>query len=409
MNVCAIRPLVTSFSLAATLLAAVPSSGTAFIQDSAHWIGFSDFLDRILAADNVHLRRKMAEDYVENVRRSGEALVHDSTVWFLYHGNGTRVSVAGDINGWNPAADTMTRVPGTDLHYLTKTLHPAARFEYKIVVDSNWILDPLNPRQAAGGFGPNSEIRMPAYRPPTDTDYRQDIPHGRIDSLLLHSSLLGRSHPVFVYLPPGYDSASLISYPVMYVTDGAEYMSLGGMTNALDNLQASNQLCPLVAIFVDPRTDMKNPATSMRMTDYTLNTTFVRFLIEEVRASLMKQYRLTTKPSDTGIMGASLGGLIATYATLTRPDVFGFSAAQSPSYWWSDGAIYGHADSAKERGRRFYIDTGMIRDAQEGALRMKAILERGGHSVHYAEHPESHNWTNWRARIGRILQIFCAE
>ena len=44
-------------------------------------------------------------------------------------------------------------------------------------------------------------------------------------------------------------------------------------------------------------------------------------------------------PARTGIMGASLGGLVATYAAFRHPEVFGFCAAQSPAYWWKEEAM----------------------------------------------------------------------
>jgi enterochelin esterase-like enzyme len=37
---------------------------------------------------------------------------------------------------------------------------------------------------------------------------------------------------------------------------------------------------------------------------------------------------------------------------------------------------------------------------------MKSILLEKGYTLHYEEHPESHNWVNWRARISHILMYF---
>jgi enterochelin esterase family protein len=144
------------------------------------------------------------------------------------------------------------------------------------------------------------------------------------------------------------------------------------------------------------------------MLDYAMSDTLVDAFVHELRPVLVKKYRLSEKPSDTAIMGASLGGLIATYAGLTRPDVFGVVAAQSPAYSWRNGQIMAVARQHEKNNIRFYIDTGTIRDARDESLKMKAVLEQRGYDVEYAEYPEGHNWVNWRARLDEILLFFRA-
>lgn len=369
-------------------------------------VRFPDLLKKLESSRDSSTKNQLLEEYIAKIRKHGRAVIEDSTIYFLYFGNARRVGVPGDLNGWNPIADTMTRIPKTDLFYLVKSIHPAARFEYKVAVDSTWILDPLNRQQAIGGYGPNSEIWMPLYKPPIEINYREDIPHGRIDSLKIKSKLLNRTHPIFVYLPTGYKQSSRKQYATIYVTDGGEYITLALMLNVLDNLIAEKRIEPIIAVFVDPRTDMRDISTSKRMHDYTLSDTFVAFLVNEVRAHLTKKYRMDLRAEQTAIMGASLGGLISTYAAFTRPDVFGLSAAQSPSYWWKNDTMVTMVDRSPKKNVRFYIDTGTMRDAQEKALRMRAVLESKGYPLHYEENPEAHNWVNWRSRISHILEYF---
>lgn len=366
---------------------------------------FSDFYSRVMAENDSVRRREIVNDYIFRVRAYGREVTEDSVVYFLFRGPARRVLLAGDINGWE-MKDTLSRIPQTDLFFLARTFHPAARFEYKFVVDSSWMLDPINPRTAIGGYGLNSEIWMPQYTPPKEIEYRTNIPHGKLDTLRITSAVLKRTHSVFVYLPAQYNSLPRKRYPTIFVTDGGEYISLARMTNVLDNMIADGRIPPLIGVFVDPRTDLRDSRTSKRMTDYTMNDTFVNFLVNEVRARLMKKHRLINEPSQTAIMGASLGGLIATYAAFTRPEVFGRCAAQSPSYWWNKKAMLTLVERGKKRNVKFYIDTGTIRDAQTEASAMRDILTRKGYSVHYEEHPESHNWANWRARIPNILTYF---
>jgi enterochelin esterase family protein len=332
-------------------------------------------------------------------------LVEDSTVVLTYHGAARRVAIPSDLNGWNPAADTMTRVPGTKLFYKWMHVPSAARFEYKFLVDTVWTTDPMNPQHAMGGHGPNSEVWMPGYEPPDEVHSFSGVPKGTLDTLTFSSALLGRTHPVYVYRPHRY-FLRRSPYPALFVMDGGEYLSLGLMHHVLDNLIFDKRIRPLVAVFVDPRTDPLDASTSTRMADYTLRDTFVNALVTELRPLLMKKYNITTDPRHTAIMGASLGGLISTYASLRSPDVFGLCAAQSPSYWWNNEAIFRMTRDEPAKNIRFYIDTGTIRDAREHASKMGGLLKRQGYDVFYAEHPEGHNWVNWRSRIDDILTYF---
>ena len=178
------------------------------------------------------------------------------------------------------------------------------------------------------------------------------------------------------------------------------------MLNVLDNLIVAKRIDPIVAVFVDPRTDVRDLNTSKRMFDYMMSDTFVSFMADELRDSLMKKYRLSAKPESTGIMGASLGGLISTYAAFKRPEVFGLCAAQSPSYWWKKDSMITVAQESPKRKIKFYISTGTIRDAQEKASKMRSVLDSKGYEVRYEEYPEGHNWVNWRARLANLLEYF---
>lgn len=369
---------------------------------------FEDSLARIQAQQHPTLRGIAAEEFVEKLRRYGRPYTEGNKVFFVYKGEAKRVSVPSDLNGWDSSADKMKRVRGTNLLYLKKRIDEAARFEYKLAVDSNWVLDPLNMQQAMGGYGPNSEVWMPAYSPPAEIEYRNDIRHGSVDAFSIRGKFLKRSHPVFVYTPPGY-SESKRPFPTMYVTDGGEYISLALMLNVLDTMIADGRIQPIIAVFIDPRTDVRDSETSKRMTDYMMNDKFVDFLITELRPTITKRYRTKLDPKQTAILGASLGGLFATYAAYTRPDVFGLCAAQSPAYWITDGALTRMISRGPKKPVKISIDTGIIRDAQDGARGMKRVLKRKRYALRYAEYPESHNWVNWRARIPQILTFFWGE
>ena len=137
-----------------------------------------------------------------------------------------------------------------------------------------------------------------------------------------------------------------------------------------------------------------------------MSDSFLNFLTKEIRPFILGRYNLSGEPSSTAIMGASLGGLISTYAAFRHYRTFGLAAAQSPSYWWKDEALIDSIVTSRRRPFRLYMDTGTIRDALQACRRMASALVEKGYDFIYNEYPEAHNWANWRARIADILTYF---
>lgn len=62
------------------------------------------------------------------------------------------VFVAGNFNNWSYADHPLTYDPEAKAYTLTFGLQPG-RYEYKIVVDGNWLMDPTNPDSVSNGLG----------------------------------------------------------------------------------------------------------------------------------------------------------------------------------------------------------------------------------------------------------------
>ena len=260
----------------------------------------------------------------------------DNQVAFLHRSlAGGSVSWPGDANGWNPSDPNWqgTRMGNTDLYILETTLPTDARVDYKIFRNGSWILDPANPLQMWGGFGPNNELRMPDYQFPHETVFRHDVPHGQLgDNLRISSSNLGYDIQYRVYTPAGYDS--LDELPTVYVTDGHEYAVdyLGAMVNVVDNLIADGELRPLVAVFVDPRNpDQLNQ--NRRASEYVNNPAFASFLADELVSAIDADFRTEAAAKARTILGTSLGGLNSAYVGAVQTDTFHNLAVQSPAFW----------------------------------------------------------------------------
>jgi enterochelin esterase family protein len=364
---------------------------------------FSNFISEVNAQADKAKKDSLIDEFMH---QHHEPFIDGTTVAFYYRGKANLVAVPGEMNGWTPPDGRMEHVHNTDFFFHEETLPINSRVEYKYWVDSAWILDPLNPQKAMGGFGENSEVWMPDYKPVWIT-YNPSIPHGRLDTLWYDSKFLKAKHPVFVYFPP--DVAEPLNLPSIYVTDGGDYITLGKMTIILDSLIHEKLIKPVVAVFVDPKTDLKDNSTNARMTEYAASDAYLDFLEKELLPSLETKYPLSHKVKDRMVLGASMGGLIGTYAGLTRPNFVANIAAQSPAFEQADRAVVKISESVSATGINIFMCTGTIHDTQvEARLVRDNLLKHGAH-VQYMEFPEGHNWTNWRARLPILLQYFFAE
>ncbi len=108
-------------------------------------------------------------------------VVNEHEAVFVYKGKEDRVKLMGDMTNWQVFAISLNKIEGTDLFYLRQNYEKDARLDYKFLVDgTDGSLDPLNPKTCEGGFGANSELKMPGYPEHLEVNYHEDIVHGEI-------------------------------------------------------------------------------------------------------------------------------------------------------------------------------------------------------------------------------------
>lgn len=326
----------------------------------------------------------------------------DNQVAFMYRGAGATVSWPGDFNGWNPSSPSWqgAQQGATDLVLLEKTFPSDARLDYKIF-NGAWILDPANPLQMWGGFGANSELRMPDYVFPQETVRQTGVPQGNLTSNITTSSTnLGYDVNYRVYTPAGYNQQNISNLPVAYVTDGHEYSAdhLGSMVVVLDNLIDAGLVQPMMAVFIDPRDPVSG--TNRRGSEYTGNPAFADFVADELVAEVDASFRSLASPTGRTILGTSFGGVNSAYFGGTRSDVFENIAVQSPSNFSSVFNLY--ATQSLQDEVDIFLTAGTIGDGSGGPS-FASVLAAGGYDYSFVQTNEGHSWGNWRALLDDIL------
>jgi len=329
--------------------------------------------------------------------------IRGEQVAFFYRGEDGSVSFPGDFNGWEPGVDRAERLGDTDLWLHETTFPTNARLDYKIVLNGKqWILDPANPRKQLGGFGDNSEVRMPDYFPSKWVHRRDGVPTGEITPASITSSALGHPLSYQVYTPPGYEN--LADLPVMYVTDGHAYADdrMGSMVPVMDNLIHEGKLRPMMAVFIDMRVYGKNLRGDLLI----MNPDFVTCVAEELVPIIDDQYRTSTDRWDRGMLGTSLGGLNSAWFAYQAHAVFGRIAIQSPAFHAGDGRIVGLFKNSPRLDVDIFMSWGTFNDFGETTRRFKNILDDKGYEYRHVVVNEGHSWGNWRALLDDVLVGF---
>jgi len=136
-----------------------------------------------------------------------------------------------------------------------------------------------------------------------------------------------------------------------------------------------------------------------------------KMLVEEIKPFIDARYRTLPGPSNTGLGGSSLGGLLTIYLGLNYPNVFGRLAVSSPACYWDDELIVRDVYSLPAKThQRIWLAVGTAEPenflSSTRSLR-EALVARGwkeGADLRYMEAAGAeHNPEAWSRRVDRLL------
>ncbi|WP_077616688.1 alpha/beta hydrolase [Caenibacillus caldisaponilyticus] len=186
-----------------------------------------------------------------------------------------------------------------------------------------------------------------------------------MDGIVVTESFRGRE--LFIYLPPSYET-SRANFPVVYVQDGGDLFDprQNHSLARLERMFALGELGELLLIGIKPknRLDEYTPwpakALSDKFGDFGgLGFRYLSFLVEDLKPYIDSEFKTDSRRQQTGMIGASLGGLISMYAAYLYPDVFGKIGSISGSFWY-EGFIDFMQAKTVATGLKIYMDVGRI-------------------------------------------------
>jgi predicted alpha/beta superfamily hydrolase len=238
------------------------------------------------------------------------------------------------------------------------------------------------------------------------------------------SKFLRNQRDIVVYVPPDYDEQPERRYPVLYLHDGQNLFDAATAFNGQDWHVAQTADYAISSGLVEPLiiVGLYNTGKT-RLREYTPTSVprlgggradrYAKFLIEEVKPVVDRDYRTRQEASQTGIGGSSLGGLVSIYLGLKFSNVFSKIAALSPSVWWNQRVILRFAQAAPVEPRpRIWLDIGtregprIVDDVEKFRDVLLSKGWRHDRDLHYERvEGAEHNEAAWAARVGPFLQF----
>lgn len=313
--------------------------------------------------------------------------------------------LVGDFNDWSYKTGLPLEAAGKDLWARPVEFPLDAYMEYAFMVDGERVPDPSNhARRLFNGFNDyNHWFYMPQGGPTPYAERRPGVPRGSLTRYTLPAlfTLAGGRRPIkmyerslYLYAPP--DPGP---YPLLVVYDGTDFLDRAVITTLVDNLIADGKIRPLALALL--QNGGKN-----RFIEYGCSDSTLVYLTQTIVPLARKEMNVLDpeqSPGAFGILGASMGGLMALYTSLRLPHIFGKSMCVAGGYderW----IVYDLVRHLPHTSLKLWFNVGTYDFLYPENQTMVRHLETHGYPVSYKENNGGHNYTTWRDDLPAGLQ-----
>jgi enterochelin esterase-like enzyme len=255
-------------------------------------------------------------------------------------------------------------------------------------------------------LGPDDKAAFPAAPQGFDV-MRNNIPHGKIDSVNYFSKSVGKERRMLVYTPPGYSANK--TYPVLYLLHGIggdekEWYSFGAPNVILDNLYAEHKLEPMIVVLPNGRAQSDDRA-SLGMSAAGAFALFDKDLLGSIIPFIESHYPAKKDRLNRALAGLSMGGGQSLDFGLANINTFawigGFSSA--PNTFAPDKLLPDPA-TAKQL-KLLWVSCG----DQDGLITISQGVHNylKDHGVPHIWHVDSgkHEWPVWKNDLYLFSQL----
>ncbi len=344
-------------------------------------------------------------DLLVRAHAEGTPLIDGDSAVFVWEGE-TAPNLYSDATGWgkDDGISLTETAPGLWTHSLE--FLPDTYMEYAYInAEGRW-RDPFNKRLISNGMGKkNHWFGMPAMRHTDLTLRKRGVARGLVTEHKITAGILVADvqRSVYLYHPPTNEPV-----PLLVVLDGKDYATRAKLPIIVDNLIAQKRMRPIALA-------MPQNGGQARFVEYLCSDSTLGFLIRDVLPLAAEHLHLQSieeTPGAYGILGASMGGLMALYSGLRLPDIFGKVISQSGAFGFdlegSESVIYDLVRNIEQRPVKIWMDVGRYEWLLSVNRKMLGLLNAQGYAPIYREYSGGHNYTSWRNEVVSALETMFA-
>jgi enterochelin esterase-like enzyme len=350
---------------------------------------------------------------LQRAHQEGTPLIDGETVTFVWQDERPPY-LLGDFNQWDPAkAHPMVEVePGLWSYQETVPRHAFIEYAYIVDLDKadtndGRAPDPFNPRAKWNGISAdNHYFYMPEATVTPLVKRQRGVARGLLSRHRIKTEGLAvePERQVILYQPPVTEAV-----PLLVVYDGRDYWKQAQLPTIVDNLIAQKRIRPIALALV--ANGRKARFLEYGCSDVTV--AFLEYVILPLARSHLNLIDIQAQPGSYGILGASMGGLMALYTGWRKPHIFGKVLSQSGAFsiFGHDFVLFDLVQAAQiPPPLKIWMDIGSYDFLLEGNQRMARALRRKGADMTYQEYPGGHNYYAWRDDLAAGLEkLFAVE
>lgn len=302
------------------------------------------------------------------------------------------IYLASNINNWNPADENFKFSWDVNGFYWLDIPIREGVLEYKITrgswqsseVDANG--NSLPNRTSIFTENDTVHLTISGWE---DLDGKVEKPstaNGQVNvwDEAMYMPQLDRYRRICIYLPKNYEKSNT-AYPVLYMLDGQNifdskrsYSGEWGVDETLSKIEDEGGRAAIVVAIDnggDARIDEYSPFVNDEYGGGEGEAT-VKFIVETLKPKIDTTFRTLKDSQNTGIMGSSLGALLAHFAWFKYPEVFGRVGIFSPAYWFSPEFQELTSRPEKAVNPRLYVLAGELEGNGDVAIQVHDMQKR---------------------------------
>lgn len=332
-------------------------------------------------------------------RTLGNPVLGGDVATLLWQGESAPLLI-DDLHKWDDAPQKMLRA-GEELWTFSMPLPVDAYIEYAFIDPETGerIPDPLNPNRIKNGVnGYNNYFYMPQGKPSPLAIPQKGVAQGTVTRHTVPTKdfAVGTERTVYLYRPPVDGPV-----PLLFVYDGPDYLRRAKLNVIADNMIAEKRIHPFAMALV------QNGGTA-RTVEYSCSESTIGLLTECVLPMAKEQIDLEPVENGAyGVMGSSLGGLMALFTALRLPQVFHKVLSQSGAFTAPDyqTIVVDLVKYAPPSEIDIWMDAGRLDWLLDGNRQMCTLLKEKNYQIKYREFSGGHNFTAWRDDVWHGLEM----